>query len=798
MKSTWMAFLGVCSLPLFAEEIKIIDNGVAKCRIVVAENASRPEKFGASEIAKYFLKITGCGELNGECPITIAVQSNTLSDDGFVMDASSKGVSITGGSPRGALFGCYWFLRKYAGMRWLVPGEDGEYCVHAGRTIAVPVGTVVQNPYQPIRTFGGLTSDEFHLWCARNGMQSSTRQVDFAGNDERGLKRKARLEDLAVCGVGREGHVLTEYMIGWGQKGETEKQVAEKLYAVHPEYFPMIGGKRKLTWGPYDPNPCISNPELLDRMAAQLLDSAGAEHGSDENLIIGNNDTSIWCGCETCRALDNPAMAGTRGARSDRFWYMVNGLAKRVWRTRPDVKLGAWAYQDFWYPPTLVKIDPRLRVLISFNNQCWRHSVDDPKCAVNGEYRKIFGLWKATGLQVYNRDEIADEGSPGRYLPAEYVLYRNMLANPSLGCSGDNFFVYSPFPEYLKWAAKWPPYYGKNYGWRAMWQTAWITSQIMWDEKQDFAALYEECNSLYYGKAWKGGMKDFRRYLTECFTNTVGCIGYGSGAPIGKCLDFPGSEEKLKVLLDKAIVSAKAAGDERALKHLETDKEIFSLTWVKDRKQYLENYKECDVFKRKGEITVDGVLDEADWKDAQTIGNFKHKYETLPLEPAKEPTEAKVTYDLDHLYIGVTVFEPEMANIIAGKPSEVNRDSGWDKLGDHIELFYQFPDMYEKAFHLAINSEGAIIDGIQKSASDRDITFETKAKYAIRKGADRWTLEIAIPCDEIGSKCMEGMNWRLNVARMRVVSTQERKGWATSACNGHFHGASNFIHLKLK
>lgn len=42
MKSRWMAFLGVCPLPLFAEEIKIIDKGVAKCRIAVAENASRP------------------------------------------------------------------------------------------------------------------------------------------------------------------------------------------------------------------------------------------------------------------------------------------------------------------------------------------------------------------------------------------------------------------------------------------------------------------------------------------------------------------------------------------------------------------------------------------------------------------------------------------------------------------------------------------------------------------------------------------------------------------------------------
>ena len=802
-----MVHLMLLAMMTAAPEVTLVEDGVSKCRIEVSEQASRPEKFGAQEIATYLSKVTGAraevkvegeGEGCGLCLVSVSVDGgrSELKRDGFLIDVTEREVSIVGQNPRGALSGCYELLKRSCGIRWLVPGADGEYFTPR-KTVSLPVGRIVRNPALPLRIFGGIKSDELYEWCARNGMEPHDQQKQFAGEDERSVRRRNRLEDLAVSGVGRGGHVLSELMLGPGDGKTPAREIAERLYAEHPEFFPLVDGKRKMTWGPYDPNPCVSNPALLDRMAENFIRTSGGPHGSDINVILGNNDTSIWCDCEKCRALDNPAAAGTRGARSDRFWFMVNELARRIWAKRPDIKLGAWAYQDFWYPPTKVKIDPRLRVLISFNNQCWRHAVDDPACTVNGEFRKIFGLWKTTGLEVFNRDEIADEGSPGRYLPSEYVLYRNMLAYPSVGCCGDEFFVYSPFPEHLKWAEKWPPYYGRNLWWRAMWQTAWITAQVMWDLDADFGALYEECNTLYYGKAWEGGMREFRQYLTECFTNTAGCIGYGSGAPVGKCLDFPGSEEKLKALLDKAIASAKAAGDERSLRHLETDREIFGLTWLTDRKRYLESYKENDAFKRKGEIVVDGVLDEADWRNAQVIGGFKHRYETLPPALVNTQTEVRVTYDLDHLYIGVTALEPEMDRIIAGLPSAVNRDSGWKELGNHVELFYQFPDMYEKAFHLAINSEGAIVDGLQKSASDRDIAFATKAKWAVRKGTDRWTLEIAIPCDEIGSKCLPDMVWRLNVGRVRVIRDVPR-GETSSCCNGYFYGVPNFIHLKLK
>ena len=45
-----------CSRVETAKEVALVENGLPKCRIVVADDASRPEKFGAQELAKYLLK----------------------------------------------------------------------------------------------------------------------------------------------------------------------------------------------------------------------------------------------------------------------------------------------------------------------------------------------------------------------------------------------------------------------------------------------------------------------------------------------------------------------------------------------------------------------------------------------------------------------------------------------------------------------------------------------------------------------------------------------------------------------
>lgn len=799
---------------LCAGEVVLVKEGKAASRIIVKRDAPLPVSFGAKELSDYLEKISGgkleiasepAGGLHNVYIGTLAdkelvnaagIKPEQLKEDGFALSTTGDNtLYIIGQNPRGALYGAYEILKKYGGVRWLVPGPDGEYYSRR-KTIAVPEQKSIHNPYLKIRDVAYYIEINLLRWMARNNMMPSWGKNAFI-NPKTGERTPQAdlLDSLAVSGVATSGnsHILTNLLGGWEPRNL--KQNLERLYLAHPEYFPLIDGKRVLIKDAVSPNPCISNPALLDLMAENLYSRIKGKYGAEAYVTIGNNDTTVWCECDKCRALDNPEKAGTKGAHSDRYWYMVGKIAERIWQKDPAIKLGGWAYQDFWYPPTKVRIDPRLRITVSFNNQCWRHSIQDPKCSVNAELCRIMKEWRKTRLPlIVNRDEISTSGTVGScYLPSEKVLYDNFTQYPDLGFSGSLFCVPSPFPAFQPWYKDTSPYYGKNRRWNAMWQTCWLSAQFMWDINRDFGKLYEEANRLYYGKAWEGGFKEFKQLQTKCFLETPGCIGWGQGAPLGRCLDQAGVEAKLKALLEKAVNAAKSDPDKRVLAHVLRDKEIFEMTWLAARKEYLQNFKELNIYQRTAPIRIDGVLEEADWKNADVLSGFKPGGHT-PKDTEIEQTFVRVLYDTNHLYIAVECMEPHPEKIIAGK--DVPRDpTGWKTLGDHIELFYNYPDMADKYYHLAINSKGGIVDARQISVSNRDTSFRTKAQYAVKVLKDRWILEMAIPTSEIGMNCYEGATWKLNVGRQRKIEGLNTE--TSSCCNGMFHGAANFINIKF-
>ena len=799
-----LVFGGCCPLcEKGPARVALVDNGVAKCRVVVAENASNPEKFGAKELAKYLAKSTGCGELDGAYPIVLDCRQrkdglDPWKEDEFEIEVSETGMKITGYGPRGTLYGVYEILKAYAGMRWLVPGEDGEYCVHQGNSVSLPVGKTEKKPYLKIRETR-TTGEEGMLWTARNNMQWGGAGLQgFTDGKGNRTKECDRLEELCVKGVGPCGHIQSTLLLADldnnTYNGTEEK--AEAAFKRHPEWFPLIDGKRKIIWSAGDPNPCVSNEAFLDHAAEVVCRWIDRPHGRDSYMTLGNNDTTLWCQCSECQALDAPEAKGTKGEISDRYWHMVNGIARRVWKRFPDAKFAGWAYQNYWYPPVREKIDPRLKVFVSFNNQCWRHHCLDPKCTINAEMKKIYSLWAKTGLPlVVNRDEIGCGGTPGsEFMPVERILRQNFLDYREMGCSGSHFCCGGPYPRFLNYAKKWAPFYGHNDAWYAMWQTCYLSSRLEWDVTRDFEKEREEANSLYYGKkAWEGAMRDFRQALEKAFFETPGCIGWGSGAPMGRCLDQAGMEQKLKGLLNQAVALAKEDPDARALKHVEMEKSIFERTWLKARQVYLDNFKELNVYRRTGMIAVDGVLDEADWKNADVLGNFKAADHSLVKTADIQQTYARVVYDRDHLYIAVEAMEPQIAKMKAGK--SVDRQHGYGELGNHIELFYNFPDMFERCFQIHVNSEGQILELRRNTVSDCDTSFMTRAKWAVKRGADRWTVEIAIPCTEIGQNCFDGSTWRLNVARQREVEGAKRE--TSSVCNGLFYAPAMFINMKF-
>jgi hypothetical protein len=62
-------------------------------------------------------------------------------------------------------------------------------------------------------------------------------------------------------------------------------------------------------------------------------------------------------------------------------------------------------------------------------------------------------------------------------------------------------------------------------------------------------------------------------------------------------------------------------------------------------------------------ITVDGILDEPEWQQAQVFDQFVST-EPLTGEPAPYHTEARLYTDEDGLYIGFTNYQPEQVKRI--------------------------------------------------------------------------------------------------------------------------------------
>ncbi|MDD4016562.1 MAG: hypothetical protein PHV28_01340, partial [Kiritimatiellae bacterium] len=312
----------------------------------------------------------------------------------------------------------------------------------------------------------------------------------------------------------------------------------------------------------------------------------------------------------------------------------------------------------------------------------------------------------------------------------------------------------------------------------------------------NFRRLRQEACRLYYGAGWAGkdSMASYLWYLEDSFMKTPDCLGWGIGSQIGKCLaNFPEYGEKLTNCLANAEAAAAAAGDARGLAHVRREREMFGMTWLDGYRSYVENYREHDVFAKKGEITVDGVLDEQDWAAAKPLDGFKRPPWNGRV-PAEVQTVAKIVRSKETLYFAVECLEPTMDKRVA--KAKIDPAHPWKGFGDHIELFYQYPDMAEKCYHLMINSEGQSFCGIQVTPANFDGNFTTRAQVAVRRLADRWIAEVAIPTSEIGMQCFDGASWRANVARQRVTTDAPPEG--SSAANGVFNGTSNHVNLKFR
>ena len=173
-------------------------------------------------------------------------------------------------------------------------------------------------------------------------------------------------------------------------------------------------------------------------------------------------------------------------------------------------------------------------------------------------------------------------------------------------------------------------------------------------------------------------------------------------------------------------------------------------------------------------ITLDGILDEAQWQSApDSIGNLV----TIEPEEGGVPvgrTVVKVLASGREIVIGVRCYDPDPAGIVAFSKA---RDADLTE-EDHVVLVFDTYQDDRSGYVFAVNAAGARFDGIIiERGSDVNSNWDAIWEAQTSRDETGWSAEIRLPIQSLGFE--EGLEaWGFNVQR-RVERLQETSRWSS-------------------
>jgi hypothetical protein len=162
-----------------------------------------------------------------------------------------------------------------------------------------------------------------------------------------------------------------------------------------------------------------------------------------------------------------------------------------------------------------------------------------------------------------------------------------------------------------------------------------------------------------------------------------------------------------------------------------------------------------------GPILVDGVIDEAAWKDVPEVSDFI-QFQPRRGELAQFRTVVKIAYDESFVYFGFLCYDPQPDDIAArlGK-----RDADLRSDDSIYVLLDTFNDK-QSCYYFGSNLLGTQWDGrITDNGRTSDDTWDGIWKSAAQKTDFGWSAEIAISLTSIKYEPGENKTWGLSLGR---------------------------------
>lgn len=164
-----------------------------------------------------------------------------------------------------------------------------------------------------------------------------------------------------------------------------------------------------------------------------------------------------------------------------------------------------------------------------------------------------------------------------------------------------------------------------------------------------------------------------------------------------------------------------------------------------------------------GPIDVDGVLDEPSWDRAVVVSGFT-QVDPEEGEPVSEPTEARVLYDDEALYIGVRLYDSEPVSTRLGRRDMDLLDSDW--LGVVIDSYHD----HRTGFSFDVNPSGVQRDALKSMGAggreQDDLSWDPVWEARVTVDEEGWTAEYRIPFSQLRFSESEAPVWGIQLERV--------------------------------
>ncbi len=460
--------LGLIALFAFASTVEaapvvLVRNGRPKAVIYRAADAPASVRMGAEELRRYVEKATGIRlEIVTEPrePMiclgdTAAARKAGIAMDGIPLEGFrilTHGANLyiagpdtpdgertaAGGTSTGTRNGVYAFLERFLGIRWLMPGEHGDYVPNLPEIVIPEVD-----------------------WA--DAPAFSNRRVPYT--------RERRPEVIRWWARQRLGRSLElNHGHNW------RRPIPASRFDQHPDWFPERDGVRVPPSGRY--KLCTTNPGLVRAFA----DSAIAYFDARPEATcfsLSPSDSAGWCECRTCAALYETDPNGERSV-TPAILTFYNAVARLVAQRHPDKLLAAYVYASYVFPPSKpITLEPNVFLV-------WAPSFDYGftlfRPALRKQWEALLAQWRGATANLSYYD-----------LPVNILTEFGALNPPGLKILR---FIY---PRLKAADVKGVYVYGIE-AWGRGAPLNYLLARLAWNPDADPEAIFDEYCAKAYGK----------------------------------------------------------------------------------------------------------------------------------------------------------------------------------------------------------------------------------------------------------------------------------------------------------